>query len=203
MVATDSAIRMTWRSSSAGSTRSWLKVSSCPIDLAGRLVSTGLGSSPRARANRDVVHSTLPRRPTSVSPGNRRQIRHGAHAESCRRLAVAGPTPQSASTLMAVEKGKFDVGRDQDGRLVRRRARPGSRGFRGTRSQLGDHFRTPDANGAVEGELGPHPVSNPCAMVSGGPSLRIAPATSRNASSRPIGSTRGVILGQKAGGAHC
>ena len=109
MVATDSAMRSTWRSSSCGSTRSWLKVSSCPIDLLGRFGLTGSGSSPRASAAR-WAPLALPSRRTSVSSGRAARSPTVRTPRSCRRFAVAGPTPQSASTSWACRNSSSSAG---------------------------------------------------------------------------------------------
>ena len=94
MVATESAMRSTWRSSSCASTRSWLKVSSCPIDLLGRFGLTGSGSSPRDSA-RQVGAARLAQATDQGVERERGQIAHRAHA---RDRAGASPSPDPHPT---------------------------------------------------------------------------------------------------------
>ena len=81
-----------------------------------------------------------------------------AHPESCRRSAVAGPTPHSAST-----GGRAGTPSRRSGSM---RTTPGPGSMPGPggarlgrpRGQLGDHLGATDPHGTVQGELGAHPV---------------------------------------------
>ena len=155
MVATDSAMRSTWRSSSPASTRSWLKVSSWPIDLFGRFGLTGSGSSPRARAAR-WAPLALPRRRTSVSSGQRGQVAHGAHAEAVQALRRGGPHAPERLDVVGVEE--LELGRrfDEDDAGPGLQTGPARPGLGGAGGELGDHLGAPDPHRAAEAELVAH-----------------------------------------------
>ncbi len=192
MVATDSAMRKAWRSSSAASTRSWLKVSSCPIDLLGRLGLTGSGSSPRASAER-WAPLAFPSRRTRVSSGSAARSPTVRTPRPRSRCAVAGPTPHSACTSCACRKANSpsDDTRTTPG--------PGSsparlaRGLAAREASLAIIFERPMPTAQPSRSSARTRSRRPRAMCSGDPKRRRAPATSMNASSRPIGSTIGVM----------
>ena len=124
MVATDSAMRSTWRSSSCGSTRSWLKVSSCPIDLLGRFGLTGSGSSPRDSAAR-WAPLALPRRRTTVSSGQRRQVAHRLHAQVVQALRRRRAHAPQRLDGVPVQEGQLVLRLDQVHARARLAGRPG------------------------------------------------------------------------------
>ena len=173
MVATDSAMRSTWRSSSPGSTRSWLKVSSCPMDLAGRSGVTGLGSSPRASADR-CWPLALPTRRSRARPGWR-----PGHPRCARRARAAASRWPAQLPTAPPPDGAWRNANSSAGSM---RTTPGP-GSSPERSNLG--FAAREASLAIILER-PIPTAQPkdrsartrsrrrCAITSGGPSRRIA-----------------------------
>ena len=182
----------TWRSSSAGSTRSWLKVSSCPIDLLGRFGLTGIGVL--APGQRGQVGAAGLAQPAHHGVERQRgQVAHRAHAQVVQALRRGRSDAPERLDVVRVEERQL-VGRARPGaRRGRARARPGwpgawRRARRAWRSSWS--VRCPTAQPRCSSSR--TRSRRPCAMASGGPSRRSAPATSMKASSRPIGSTIGV-----------
>ncbi len=193
IVATDSAMRSTWRSSSCGSTRSWLKVSSCPIDLLGRLGLTGIGVL-AAGERRQMGAARLAEPPHQGVWREGGQVAHGAHAEVVQALGRGRADPPQRLDIVAVQEREL-VGRPRPGRRpAPGGARPGwpvawrpaRRAWRSS-SSARSRRRRPAASSSCTRRR------RPWAIWSGGPSRRSAPATSMKASSRPIGSTIGVM----------
>ena len=112
MVATDSAMRSTWRSSSSVSTRSSAEGLLVPDRLGGRFGRTGSGSSPRARADR-WAPLALPRRRTTVSSGQRRQVADRAHAEFVEAAGRRRADAPQGLDIVGVEELELSLGVDE------------------------------------------------------------------------------------------
>ena len=69
-----------------------------------------------------------------------------------------GPTPQSASTWWPCRKANSTAGSMSDHAGPGHESGPADAGLRRPGGQFGDHFGATDAHGAVQGQVGPHPV---------------------------------------------
>ena len=191
--ATASAWRTSSPCSSSRSVRSWANVSSWPIDLSARSGSTARSSMPLARSCRCWPWRRA-ERPHQRAERQVGQVADGGHAEA---LAGGpgwpGPTPQSACDRERLEEAPAP-------RRARTRPRPGP-ARRPARSPPAWPPPRPAWPGtswaprrrAREAQLGVDTSRrSAAATVAPGPNSRRAPVTSRNASSREIGSTSGV-----------
>jgi hypothetical protein len=105
MVATDSDMRSTWRSSSCGSIRSWLNVSSCPIDLVGRLPAGQGGQVHPARLAQAARHRV---------ERQRGQVAHRLHSEVTQALGRGRADAPERLDVVAVQEDQLLFGRHQE-----------------------------------------------------------------------------------------
>ena len=191
MVATDSAMRRAWRSSTARSVRSWLNVSSCPIDLVGRSGVTGSGSSPRARAAR-CSPLAWPNRRARVSDGSAARSPTVRTPRSCRRVGRGRSHPPQRLDRVRVEEVDLGVRSDREPHRAPARVRPGwPAAWPPARPAWRSSWSArPPPRSRATARRAPFGAA-PGRSARADPAGARAPATSRNASSSPIGSTWG------------